>query len=174
MHSGCRPRSKPRELQMTRWTKCDAFRPFSFSGALAEHIGKKGARVDPMRGVMRTSVDAAWFFQVRAEIARSGFLLDGRLLAPGPLRIINHHFEWMQIDVAVGAILRAEAAADPPIFDDYFDGIAPSNRADRAADHAERVAALAAARGDKVLVEAQAITDEAGDAVMCIGAGGHT
>src|ERR1700694_1116597 len=158
MHSGCRPRSKPQEVQIARWTKCDAFRPFSFSGALAEHIGKKCARVDPMRGVMRTSVDAAWFFQVRAEIARSGFLLDGRLLAPGPLRIIHHHFEWMQIDVDVGAILRAEAAADAPILDDNFERISPSNRADRAADHAERVAALAAARGDKVLVEGPGLT----------------
>src|ERR1700682_3097005 len=171
MHSGCRPRSKPRELQMTRWTKCDAFRPFSFRAALAEHIGKKCARVDPMRGVVRTSVDAAWFFQMRAEIARSSFLLDDRLLAPGPLGIVDHHFEWVQIDVAVRTILRAEATADAPIFDDDFERISPSNRADWAADHAERVAALAAARGDKILVEAQAIADETSDAVVCIGAG---
>src|SRR5260370_5740330 len=170
MHSGCRPQSKPRELQMTRWTRRAAFRPFSFRGALAEHIGEKCARVESVSGIVRASVDAAWFFQMRAEIARSSFLLDGRLLAPGPLRIVNHHFEWMQIDVAVGAILRAEAAADAPILDDDFERISPSNRADRAADHAERVAALTATRGDEILIEAQTIADETRDAVVSVGA----
>src|SRR5713226_4567667 len=119
-----------------------------------------------MRGVVGTGVDATWFFQVRAEIARSSLLLDGRFLAAGALRIVNHHFERMQIDVAVGAILGAEAAADAPIFDDDFERIPPSNRTDGAADHAERVAALAATRGDEILIEAQAFPDEARDAVV--------
>src|SRR5712664_1390772 len=76
----------------------------------------------------------------------------------------------MPIDVAVGTILGAEAAADAPIFDDDFERISPSNRTDRAADHAERVAALAATRGDEILIEAQAIADETRDAVVCVSA----
>src|SRR2546421_12035987 len=148
-----------------------AFCPFSFRGDLAEHFGEKCARIDAVRGVVRTGVNAAWFFQVRAEVTRSSFLLDRRLLAAGSLRIVNHHFERMQIDVAVRTILGAEAAADAPILDDDFERIAPANRADRAADHAKRVAALAATRSDKILVEAQAIADEPRDAVVCVGAG---
>ena len=123
-----------------------------------------------MRRIVRTSVNTAWLFQVRAQIARSSFLLDRRFFSAGSLRIVNHHFEWMQIDVAVGTILRAEAAADAPIFDDDFERISPSNRTDRAADHAQRVAALTATRGDEILVEAQAVADETRDAVVSVGA----
>src|SRR5229473_423033 len=145
--------------------------PFSFRAALAEHVGKKRARVDAMRGVVRAGVDAARFFQVRAEIARSRFLLDRRLLVPGSLRIVDHHFEGVQIDVAVRTVLRAEAAADAPILDDDFQRIAPSNRTDRTADHAEWIAALPATRGDEILIETQTIADEPGDAVVRVGAG---
>jgi len=59
----------------------------------------------------------------------------------------------MQIDVAVGTILRAQAAADAPIFDDDFERIAAPNRADRAARPCKWVAALPAARRDKILIE---------------------
>jgi hypothetical protein len=140
------------------------------SRGLDEHVCEKGAGIDAVRGVVRTGVDAAWFFQVRAEVARSSFLLDRRFFSAGSLRIINHHFEWLQIDVAVGTILRAEAAADAPIFDDNFERISPSNRADGAADHAQRVAALAATRGDEILIEAQAIADETRDSVVSVSA----
>jgi hypothetical protein len=95
--------------------------PFSFCGALAEHVGEKRSRIDPMRGVVRAGVDAAWFFQVRAQIARSCFLFNDCFFASGALGIVNHHFEWMQIDVAVRTILRAEAAPDAPVFDDDFE-----------------------------------------------------
>ncbi len=126
-----------------------------------------------MRGVVRTSINAAWFFQVRAEIARSRFLLDRCFLVSGPLRIVNHHFEWVQINIAVRAILRAKAAANAPILDDNFERIASSNRANGAANHTERVAALAAARGDKILIEAQAVAHEASDAVVRVRASIH-
>ena len=126
-----------------------------------------------MRGVVRACVDAAWFFQVRAKIARSSFLSDGRFLAAAPLRIVNHHFERMQIYIAVGTILRTQAAADAPIFDNDFQRIAPANRTDGAADHAEWVAALAATRGHEILVEAQAIANETRDAIVRIGACVH-
>src|SRR6267142_1799048 len=123
---------------------------------------------------MRTRVHAARLFQVCAQIARRSFLLDSCLLAARALRIVDHHFERMQVDVAVGTIPRTEAAADAPILDDDFERIAPSNRADGAADHAERIAALPATGGDKILIEAQAIADEASDSVVRISASIHT
>src|SRR5216684_2034116 len=75
--------------------------PSSFRGALAEHISEKCSRIDAMCCVVRARVDAAWFLQVRAKIARSSFLFNGGFLAPGPLGIVNHHFERMQIYIAV-------------------------------------------------------------------------
>ena len=107
-----------------------------------------------MRGVMWAGIDTTGLFQVRAQIARSRFLFDDGFFEPGSFRIVDHHFERMQIDIAVGAILRAKSAADAPILDDDFERIASSNRADGTADHAKRIAALAAAGGDKILVEA--------------------
>jgi hypothetical protein len=89
--------------------------------ALAEHVRKKSARVDAMRGVMRARVHATWLFQMRAQIARGSFLFNRCLLSARALGIVDHHFERMQIDVAVGTILRAEAAADAPILDDDFE-----------------------------------------------------
>jgi hypothetical protein len=83
------------------------FDPFSFLQALAEHFGEKCARVHAVRGIMRASVNATRFFQVRAQIARSCFLLDGRLLAAGMFGIVSHHFKWMQIDIPVRAVARA-------------------------------------------------------------------
>jgi len=73
-----------------------------------------------MRRIVRARVDAAWLFQVRAQIARSRFLFYSRFFAAGPLGIVHHHFERMQIDIAVGTILRAEAAANAPILDNDF------------------------------------------------------
>src|SRR5216684_2084460 len=127
---------------------------FSFARALAEHLGEKGARVHAMRGVMGAGINTTGLFQVRAQIARSSFLLDDSFFAAGSFRIVDHHFERVQIDIAVGTILRAKATPDAPILDDDFERIAPSNRADGTAHHAKRIAALAAAGGDKILVEA--------------------
>ena len=80
-----------------------------------------------MRGVVRTSVNAAWFFQVRAKIAGSGFLFDDRLLASGIFGVVCENFKRMQIDISVGTIASAEAAADAPIFDDDFQRITAAN-----------------------------------------------
>ena len=38
--------------------------------------------------------------------------------------IVDGHFERMQLDVAVGAVLGAQAAADAPVLDDDFERIA--------------------------------------------------
>ena len=69
------------------------------------------------------------------------------------LGIIRHHFKWMKVDVAVGAILGTEAAADAPILDYNLKRIAAANRAHRAAHHAERIFALAARRRYKIIFE---------------------
>lgn len=123
---------------------------------------------------MRAGIDAAWFLQVRAEIAGSRFLLDDRFLAACIFWIIGEDFKGMKIDVAVGTIARAKAAADTPILDDHFEGIAPANRTNRASHHAEWIAALAATRSNEIAVKAQAIAHEACNPIVRIGAGIHT
>src|SRR5258708_13302101 len=110
---------------------------FSFCGGLGEHMGEKRARVHAMRSVVRTSVDTTGLFQVRAQIARSRFLLDDRFFATCALRIVDQHFKWVQIDIAVGTILRAEPAADTPILESALKRMASSNRADGTANHAQ-------------------------------------
>src|SRR5258708_28108333 len=119
--------------------------------ALPENFPEEFSRIDAMRRVVRARVDAARFFQVRAEIAGGRFLLDDGFFSAGVLGIVSEHFEWMQVDVAVGAIARAEAAPDAPVFDNDFNGIAAADGADGAADHADRVAALAAGCGHGVV-----------------------
>src|SRR2546429_7239066 len=113
-----------------------------------------------MRCVVWTGVYAAGFLQVRAKIAGGCLLLDDRLLAAGILRIVRKNFEGMQIDIAVGAIPRAEPAADAPILDDDFERIAATDGANGAPDHAKRVAALAATRGHEIALKAQPVAHQ--------------
>ncbi len=72
-----------------------------------------------------------------------------------------------------GTIVGAQAAADAPVFDNDFQRIAPPDRADGAADHAEWIAALPARGRHQVFVEAQAFAHQAAHAVVCIGAGAY-
>src|SRR5215470_14833221 len=137
----------------------------SFCGGLAEHLPKELARIYAVRSVVRAGVDTTWLFQVRAKVAGSGFLLDHGFLATRTFRIVGEDFEWVQVDIAVGAITRAQAAADAPVLDDDFQRIAAANGTDGTADHAERIAALAAGRGYKIVFETQAVTNEARDTV---------
>src|SRR5215467_13099447 len=129
----------------------------SFCGGLAEHLPKELARIYAVRSVVRAGVDTTWLFQVRAKVAGSGFLLDHGFLATRTFRIVGEDFEWVQVDIAVGAITRAQAAADAPVLDDDF----------------QRIAALAAGRGYKIVFETQAVTNEARDTVVGVGAGIH-
>ena len=79
----------------------------------------------------------------------------------------------MQVDVAVRAVLGAQAAADAPVLDDHFERIAAADGAHRTAHHAQRIAAMPAGRGDQIFVEALAFADQPGDAVVRIGAGAY-
>src|SRR5271163_1736668 len=112
---------------------------------LPEHLGEKCLGIDAMRRIVRARVHATLFLQMRAQIAGSGFLLDGGLLAPSVFWIVHDHFKGMQINISVRAIPCAQAATDAPILDDHFQRISPANRAHRAAHHTQRIAALPAA-----------------------------
>src|SRR5215469_2559776 len=162
-----------RKLQAMRRPRRDECGQFSLRTALADHCSKELFWVDTMRSIVRTSVDAAWFFQVRAKIARRSFLLDDRFLATRIFRVVGKHFKRMQVDIAVGAIARAKPAADAPIFDNDFERIAAANGADRTADHAKRVAALPATCCNEIPVKAQAVAHETSDAVMRVRACVH-
>ena len=126
-----------------------------------------------MGGVVGTGIDAAGFFQVGAEIAGGGFLLDNGFLAAGIFEIVDTHIEGMKIDVAVRAVARTEAAANAPVFDDDFERVAAANGAHGAANHAERVATLPAGSGDEEVFEAEAVANETSDAIVGIGASVH-
>jgi hypothetical protein len=140
---------------------------------LAEHFSKECFWIHAMRGIVRAGIDAAWFLQVRAKVAGSSLLLDDRFFAAGMFGIVGHHFERMQIDVAVGTVVRAQSAADAPVLNDDFERIAPTYRSHGAANHAERIAALAATGGDEVLIESEPVANQARDAVVGIGASVH-
>src|SRR5215471_3255396 len=104
--------------------------------ALAQDLAEEFPRVHAMRRVVRAGIHAAWLFQMRAKIAGSRFLLDHRFLAPGMLGIVDHHCKRVQVYVAVRAVPSAQPAAYTPVLDDYFQGIAAPDGADRAAHHA--------------------------------------
>ena len=113
-----------------------------------------------MGGVVRAGIDATGLGVIGAKIARRGFLLYDRSRASRRFRIGQIHGERMHVDVSVGAIVGAQAASDAPVLNDDFQRIAPANRADRAADHAQRVAALAAGSRHEIFVEAQALANQ--------------
>jgi hypothetical protein len=98
--------------------------------------GEEGLGVYAVGGVVRAGVDATGFFQMCAEVAGGCFLLHCGFLAAGVIGIFGHYFEWMEIDIAVGAIPGAEAATDAPIFDNDFQGISAPDCADRTTHHA--------------------------------------
>src|SRR3974390_3186202 len=103
----------------------------SHPASFAENLSKERAWVHAMCRVVRAGIDATRLFQVRAKIAGRGFLFDDGFLPPHLLGIVGHHFEGMKVDVAVGTITRAKAAADAPVFDDHFERMAAADGADR-------------------------------------------
>jgi hypothetical protein len=61
----------------------------------------------------------------------------------------------VHLNRTIGAVVGTEAAADAPVLDDHLTLVAAMDRADRAADRANRVEAGTAGRRDQVLVEAR-------------------
>lgn len=126
-----------------------------------------------MRGIVRTGVYAAGFGMIVAEVA-------GRSLDPGAgnfparvLGIVEFDWEWVQVDVAVGTIVGAQAASDAPIFDDHFERVSAADGAHGASDHAQRITALATGSGDEIFVEAQTLAYKAADSIVGVRAGVH-
>src|SRR5258705_7547744 len=127
-----------------------------------------------MRRIVGTCINATGLLQVCAEMARGGFHLYNGFLAAWPIGIVSHHIKGMQVDVPVRAILRTKAATDTPIFNKDFERIAATYGPHRAAHHTERIAALTAGSRDEILIEAQAVADQPGYAVMSVCASIHT
>ena len=75
----------------------------------------------------------------------------------------------MHVDVSVRAELGAFPATDAPILDDDFEVLLPPDRTDRALRHAKRVAAGTARRRDEEMVVAQAIAEQARNAIVRFG-----
>ena len=74
-------------------------------------------------------------------------------------------------DVAVGAVLFAQAAADAVVFDFDFVPFAAVNGVDRAADQAVGIFARPASAGDQVFTEPQSFALQPRDAAVGVGAG---
>src|SRR6202035_5959489 len=123
--------------------------PFQSSGSLTQGVREELARLDSMRRIVRARVDAAGFRLLGAKITGGCLLLDNGLFVPWIFVIVGLRGKRMQIDVSVWAIFCAQAAADAPVFNNDLERVAPADRSDGAAHHAERVAALPAGRCHK-------------------------
>jgi hypothetical protein len=99
------------------------------------HCIKKCSRVNAVCSVMRARINTTRLLQMRAQIARRGLLLNHSLLSPRPLQVLHHHIEWMQIDISIRTIPRAQAATDAPILNNDFQRIPAANRAHGTAHH---------------------------------------
>ncbi len=138
---------------------------------MTELLGEERQRLDADGGVVRARVHARRFLELPTQIAGRRLLADDGLLAARLQLVVGGDREGVHVDVPVGTALGAQAAADAPILDEDLERVATADRAHRAADHAERIAARAARRRHQVLVEAQAVADQAGDALVRVRAG---
>src|SRR5579862_4043759 len=134
---------------------------------------KEIARVDAVGRVMRTSVHTARFFLIRAQITGGRFGAYLGYLSTGIDEIIDGNFKGMHIDVAVWAIIRTQATSNAPVLDYDLQAIATTDGANRTADHAKRVLAVAAGGRNQVFVPSQAIADQPADAIVGLRAGAH-
>src|SRR5271166_5201295 len=89
-------------------------------GLLLGEMCKEFARVDTVRGVVGTGIDATWLVIVEAEIARSGFVLHLRDLVPRLGEVFRLHLEWVHVDVPVGTVAGAQPAPDAPVLDHHL------------------------------------------------------
>ena len=141
--------------------------------ALLQQVGEEHRRIDAVRSIVRTGIDATGLRVLGTEIAARSFQPGARYHAARLRGVVDLHRERMHINVAVWTIAGALAAADAPILDNDLHRVAAANGADRTTDHAQRIAATAAGGRDQELVEAQSVADQAAHAVVRIGAGAH-
>ena len=108
-----------------------------------------------MGGIVRARIHTTGFCLLGAEIAGGRLLLDHSFFLSRMFMVIGLRGKRMHIDIAVRAILSAQAAADAPVFNDDLKRIAAADGSDRAAYHAERVATLAAGSCHKKIFKPQ-------------------
>src|SRR5271166_2378452 len=89
-------------------------------GLLLGEMSKEFARVDTVRGVVGTGIDAARLIIVKAEIAGGGLVLHLRDLAPGLRKIFRLHLEGVHVDVPVRTVAGAEPTSDAPVLDHHL------------------------------------------------------
>jgi hypothetical protein len=126
-----------------------------------------------MGRIVRACVDATGFRLLSAKITGGCLLLDNCLLVSRIFMIVGLSVERMHIDIPVRTISRAQTTADAPVFNDHLERVAPADRSDGAAHHAERVAALPAGRCHKEILKPEALAHQARNAIVRIGACGH-
>src|SRR5438477_7605181 len=103
-------------------------------------VGEECERLDAHRGVVWARVDARGLREIPAQITRGRLLVDHGFHAARTGLVRSLRLERVDVDVAVRTALRAETAADAPVFDDDLERIAAADRTHRATDHAQRVA----------------------------------
>jgi len=120
----------------------------------------------PKRGIVWASENAAHLAPVRrpddraAQVARRRSLLQAISLRPR-----------VHVDVAIRAVVRAQAAADAVALDlNLLPLPIAMDRIDRAPDQAIRIGARPARTGDEPFVDPQPLADQPRDAVMRIAA----
>src|ERR1700719_3959950 len=110
-------------MAQVRWVLSMRIREYSVlvGGQLADSIGEKLFRIDAMSRIVRARINTTRFRQIGAQIAGGGFLFYDRFGMAGMIGIFIHHLKWMQINIAVRTIARAQTTTDAPIFDDDFE-----------------------------------------------------
>src|SRR5271165_4524167 len=88
-------------------------------GFARREIGEEFTRIDAVRSVVRTGIDAARLVVIKTEIA-GGCLVHLCDLVPGLREIFNLHLERMHIDIPVGAVAGAQSTSNAPVLDDYL------------------------------------------------------
>jgi len=74
-----------------------------------------------MRRVMRAGINTAGFRVVMTKIAGRGLHTHAGDPPPRMCRVVKLYRKWMQVDVAIGAVVGAQAAPDAPVLDDDFE-----------------------------------------------------
>ena len=134
-------------------------------------FGEEFAGIHTMGSVMGTSIHAARLLLVETEIAGGCLGVDFRDFLSRMHKIIYLHIKRMHVDVAIRAGVGTETAADTPILNDNLQTVTSADGTYGAADHAQRIFAVAAGCSDEILIPAQPIANQSADALVGVSAG---
>ena len=127
-----------------------------------------------MSCVMRAGIDAAGFGVVMTQVTRCSFYVHAGDLPARMSGIVQFDGKRVKIDIAIRAVVGAQAAANTPVLDDDFEGVTSADGADGASNHAQGIATLPAGSGHQVFVEAKSLAYQPADAIMRVGTGSNT